>query len=439
MNLERWQQVSRVFKRALDRAPDARADYVARTCGDDASLRREVEELLRAHEQAEGASFISAPAVEDAAPLIAAEQDALAPAETISHYRVLRRIGTGGMGEVYLAEDTKPEHRHRKVALKLLHSQFTADREHLHRFKHEAEAALTLNHPNVMTIYEIGTAGDVRFIATEYIEGATLRQQLSERRLALPEALEIASQIAAALAAAHEAGIIHRDIKPENVMVRPDGYVKVLDFGLAKLTDQFQARHTDANDTTSHSLFQTNPGMVLGTISYMSPEQARGQPLDTRTDIWSLGVVLYELLTGRLPFEGADIYLQATAIMTREQPTLAHYLARVPAGLEEIVSRTLAKSPDARYQTAHDLLRDLRRLNRKLTTSGELEALLPAQMSRPVSSTPTLTIEAQPRARTTSGRSLVGAIKRHPRAAALWAATLSALAAIGFLLYESLS
>ena len=217
-------------------------------------------------------------------------------------YEILSPLGKGGMGEVYLAQDTRLK---RKVALKLLPASFTQNAERLRRFEQEAYAASALNHPNIITIYEIGESGEFHFIATEFIEGNTLRQQMADTRMNLREALEIAVQIASALAAAHAAGIVHRDIKPENIMLRPDGLVKVLDFGLAKLTEsQALANDTDAVTVAASN---TEPGVVMGTVRYMSPEQTRGLKVDGRSDIFSLGVVLYELVTGRAPFEGATI------------------------------------------------------------------------------------------------------------------------------------
>src|SRR6266540_508517 len=208
--------------------------------------------------------------------------------EVISHYRILKKLGEGGMGEVYLAQDIKLD---RKVALKLLPMATTGDEDRFRRFQQEANAASALNHPNILTIYEIGEEDSLHFIATEFIDGVTMREHVWQKRMKPSEVLEIAIQIASALSAAHEAGITHRDIKPENIMLRRDGYVKVLDFGLAKLTEQ------KSSDSEAPTMVRTLPGMVMGTIKYMSPEQARGLEVDARTDIWSLGVVLYEILT----------------------------------------------------------------------------------------------------------------------------------------------
>src|SRR6267143_2111012 len=217
----------------------------------------------------------------------------------LGRYEIRSLLGVGGMGEVYLAQDTQLR---RPVALKLLPPEFTLNEERLSRFKQEAFAASALNHPNILTIYEIGSEDDVYFIATEFIDGVSLRERMAKEGLTIEQVLDFGGQIASALAAAHAAGIVHRDIKPENVMVRRDGYVKVLDFGLAKLTEH-QGRHSDP-DAATMQMVRTDPGKVMGTANYMSPEQARGLEVDARTDIWSLGVMLYELSAGRVPFEG---------------------------------------------------------------------------------------------------------------------------------------
>jgi serine/threonine protein kinase/Tfp pilus assembly protein PilF len=268
----------------------------------------------------------------------------------LSHYRLIRPLGAGGMGEVYLAEDTRLG---RKVALKLLPSEFTKDADRVRRFEQEARAASALNHPNIITIHDIGQADGVHFIATEFIEGQTLRQRLMSGRMELTKALEIAQQVAAALAAAHAAGIVHRDIKPENVMLRPDGYIKVLDFGLAKLTES-QPSAVDTEAPTAARV-KTETGIVIGTVRYMSPEQARGQKVDQRTDIFSLGVVLYEMLTGRRPFEGATMSDVMAAILTKEPEPLAAHRSDVGPELAQAVMRCLAKEREERFQAAGEL------------------------------------------------------------------------------------
>ncbi|HEX6189679.1 MAG TPA: protein kinase [Pyrinomonadaceae bacterium] len=274
------------------------------------------------------------------------------------------------MGEVFLAQDTSLG---RKVALKLLRSDFTGNEERLRRFRQEARAASALNHPNILTIHEIRQEGSLHFMATEYVEGETLRQQISQARLTLGQVLDVAVQVASALAAAHEAGIVHRDIKPENVMLRSDGYVKVLDFGLAKLSDQKTA-HSAAPTLVK---VETEPGVVMGTFSYMSPEQARGLAVDARTDIWSLGVMIYELATGRQPFEGETASDVMSLILQKEPMPLTHSLPEVPSELERIVRKALRKDKEERYQTVKDLLIDLRNLRKGLDLEAEMERSSP--------------------------------------------------------------
>jgi len=272
------------------------------------------------------------------------------------------------MGEVYLAQDTKLD---RKVAIKFLHQQFSKDTDKLNRFIQEAKAASALNHPNILTVYEIGEVDGKNYIATELIDGSTLREQLSHKEsLQLSEILKIGIQVSEALAAAHQAGIIHRDIKPENIMLRKDGYAKVLDFGLAKLSEPGAVAigSTGSEDATRVQVI-TSPGLVMGTVSYMSPEQARGKETDARTDIWSLGVVLYEMLAGKVPFSGETINHTIVSILEKE-PTV---LISVPAELQRIVRKSMTKDVDMRYQSARDLLIDLKNLRRELDIQGELE------------------------------------------------------------------
>jgi eukaryotic-like serine/threonine-protein kinase len=289
--------------------------------------------------------------------------------ETISHYRILRKLDRGGMGEVFLAEDTKLG---RQLALKLLLAEYTRDPRRLGRFGQEARAASALNHPNIITIYEIGQAGERHYIATEYVDGETLRRRVKRSRLGAVEALDVAAQIASALAAAHAKGIIHRDIKPENVMLRPDGYVKVLDFGLAKLLEKSGERpDTDQEaETMEMHAAHTNPGAVMGTAWYMSPEQARGLPLDARTDIWSLGCVLYEMLGGRPPFDGETASHVIVSILEDEPEPLGERAPGLPPELERIVERALAKEREERYGSAGEMLEDLRRLRQRLEAEG---------------------------------------------------------------------
>jgi serine/threonine-protein kinase len=284
------------------------------------------------------------------------------------HYRILSLLGAGGMGEVYLAHDTKLD---RRVALKILPEEFAQDAERMRRFVQEAKSASALNHPNIITIYEIGDTDGTHFIATEFIDGQTLRQRMMPARMELTAALDITLQVATALSAAHEAGIIHRDIKPENVMLRRDGIVKVLDFGLAKLTER-RAPMTDTESPTALNP-QTDPGKVMGTAHYMSPEQARGVVVDSRSDIFSLGVMFYEMVTGRAPFAGATVTDIIIAIIQQEPAPITRYAPGAPGELVRIVSKALVKDRDERYQTARDLQIDLKRLKQRLEFEAELE------------------------------------------------------------------
>src|SRR5438552_1683168 len=276
----------------------------------------------------------------------------LAVGTKLGRYEIRSKIGEGGMGEVYLANDSELD---RTVAIKILPERLASDQQRLQRFVQEAKAASALNHPHILTIYEIGATGNSRYIATEFIDGDTLRHRMNQG-IKLLDVLEVASQITSALAAAHAAGIVHRDIKPENIMVRRDGYVKVLDFGLAKLTEPLPARHVTVGDSaaSTEGRVHTDPGKVMGTLRYMSPEQIRGQQGDGRTDIFSLGVVLYEMVAGRPPFGDATSGDLIAAILEQEAPPLARYFRQTPAELERIVSKALAKDREERYQGVKD-------------------------------------------------------------------------------------
>src|SRR6476659_519879 len=289
------------------------------------------------------------------------------PDRQISHYRILRKLGAGGMGEVYLAEDLNLG---RQVAVKVLARELTHNPEHLRRFEREARAASALNHPNILTVYEIGQADGAHFIATEFIEGESLSQRMHRGPLGIAEVLDIGIQVASALAAAHGARIVHRDIKRDNIMVREDHLVKVLDFGLAKLVEE-ETHEVDSEGVTQ-ALFKTTPGLVLGTTQYMSPEQARGQEVDERTDIWSLGVVLYRMLTGKPPFEGSTIGDVIASILKTEPAPLVNEVEPVPRELEQIVSKALRKDREDRYQHIKDLLIDLKDCKRELDFSSRL-------------------------------------------------------------------
>lgn len=388
MEPERWKQIDQLLEAALDRPPSQRAAFLNQACAGDAALRRKVESLLSSDEQAR--SFLESPAFEVAARELAGQSVSgtqtppLAnPApQRIGAYRLLEPLGHGGMGEVYLALDQR---LNRKVAVKLLPAEFTTDAERVRRFQQEAEAASAINHPNIITIHEINV--DERtyyyYIVTEYVEGETLRQRLAnapEKQMKLAEALNVAAQVAAALAAAHEAGIMHRDIKPENVMVRRDGIVKVLDFGLAKLTEAASSIiDSQAPTLARHS---TEAGTVMGTPRYMSPEQARGEKVDARTDIFSLGVVVYEMLAGRAPFTGATASDCIAAILKEEPPELRETNQKVTPQLEKIVRRCLEKQPERRFQSARDLTFALEELSGASAPSAVAQAVAPVRSRR---------------------------------------------------------
>jgi serine/threonine protein kinase/tetratricopeptide (TPR) repeat protein len=344
-----------IFETAIGREGSERQRFVAGACAGDAELRRKVETLLLAHENK--GSFLASPPLESE-PAI---RPALVVGQRFGAYRILGALGRGGMGEVYLAQDSRLG---RKVALKLLRTEPTRQPERAKRFEQEARAASALNHPNILTIHEIGQVGGAYYIVTEFIEGQTLRQRMAGERMKLQEALDVASQVANALAEAHAAGITHRDIKPENIMLRPTGLVKVLDFGLAKLTESSPAPLDSEAPTAAH--VNTGAGAVLGTPGYMSPEQARGLGADRRTDIFSLGVVLYEMIAGRSPFEGTTAGAIIAEILNQEPPPLARYSREVPEALEWIVRKALAKDREERYQGVKDLALDLKGLKQRL-------------------------------------------------------------------------
>jgi serine/threonine protein kinase len=406
MTPERWHQVKQIFQSAIECPPDERAAFLARACAGDPELRSEVESLISSHDQA--GDSIDAMAAEAATEMIADDQANPIIGKHIGHYKVLGRIGRGGMGEVFLAQDTKLG---RKVALKLLRNEYTTDEDRLRRFQQEARAASALNHPNILTIHEIGQEGSLHFIATEYVEGETLREHAARARVTLSQMLDVAVQAATALGAAHQAGIVHRDIKPENLMLRTDGYVKVLDFGLAKLTES-----TAGSDTAAPTRLkvETEPGVVMGTVTYMSPEQARGLAVDARTDIWSLGAMMYEMAAGCRPFEGETASDVIALILQKEPLPLGHYAAEVPPDLERIVKTALRKDKEERYQTVKDLLIDVKSLRKELELKAEIERSSPPAPSR-------TTRRRQPTAPTTYGSSpgyIVNGIKQHRRATA---------------------
>ena len=357
------------------------------------------------------------------------------PGTTISHYRIVSAVGSGGMGEVYLAQD---ERLGRKVALKLLPSEFVSDRVRRERFEREARTASALNHPSILTVYDMGEESGRYFIVTEFIEGETLRHRFVRGKLKLREALEIGIQVAGALSAAHAEGIVHRDIKPENIMIRRDGYVKVLDFGLAKLTQE-PARADPARESEVQTVHRaTDPGVVMGTAQYMSPEQAQALPVDGRSDIFSFGVVLYEMITAHLPFEGATRNHVIVSILEKEPAPLQRHLPDTPAELQRLISKCLAKDPDERYQVAKDLLLDLKALRHALEFEAEIETrsgVNRVETTRRSGPDSARISEPFPLVTRTisSAEYVVGEIKRHKKGALITVAAVVLIAAAALL------
>jgi serine/threonine protein kinase len=360
MTPARLEKIEEIFYAALEQEPNQVAQFLETACEGDEPLRRKVEELLASRQRV--GNFIEDSAAGIAAKIVENGKADLLIGQTFGHYKIFKQIGSGGMGEVYLATDVKAG---RRAALKLLPMHFTGDAERLKRFQQEARAVVALNHPNILTIYEIGEDHSTYYIASELIEGETLRDRLARGPMQLSEAVDVTIQVASALAAAHQAGIVHRDIKPENIMLRPDGYVKVLDFGIAKLAESVFAKAA-ADVAGSMTLVETNLGSIIGTVPYMSPEQACGAPVDKRTDIWSLGVVLYEMVHGHAPFTGHTPREVMTSILEKEPPPLKSHIRQAPAELQQIVSKTLRKERTDRYQSVSEILQALKNLRHKL-------------------------------------------------------------------------
>ncbi len=417
----RWQQIEDLFHAALEHASEKRADFLAEACGRDAVLCSEVISLLTAHEEAK-VSTLELPAQlvgQGAQELVREKQASLTEGQMFSHYRIHSLLGRGGMGEVYLAEDSLLG---RSVAIKLLPAAFTNDAERLRRFEREARATAALNHPNIVTIYEIGQHEHFHFIVMEFVPGQTLRQRIAAVALTTSIALDFALQIADALQAAHAAGVIHRDLKPENVMVRPDGRIKVLDFGLASLERPLLAP-TD-NQSSTQLLVATNSGVVMGTPQYMSPEQARGQRMDARTDIFSLGIMLYEMFAGQAPFIGATPNDAMAALLTLDPPPLTNS----PPALQHIISKTLRKDRDERYQTSNDLLLDLKKLKQEV--EAEMNERAKNDGETIAGSGTDITAEIKPPQMTSPAQVITATIKRQARAMFMSLALLLVVVAV---------
>ena len=366
MSAKRWQKVKGLFDAVVELDPKKRKAFLNQACGADDDLRRDVEKLLASSDEAE--SFMEQPAVGEVASLILERPESLVIGQQFSHYEIIKPLGAGGMGEVYLAQDTRLE---RKVALKILPAVFAQDAERMRRFVQEAKAASALNHPNILTIYEAGETENTNYIVSEYVKGQTLRERLRREPLSLKAALDVATQITSALQAAHGAGIVHRDIKPENVMIRPDGLAKLLDFGIAKLIE----KKTEPIDTEAATAIKahTKTGTLIGTAAYMSPEQARSKQVDARTDIFSFGVVLYEMLAGKLPFEGENAIDIISSILQKAPVPLCRLMPDAPHEIERIVGKALRKDCEERYQTAKDFLIDLKDLRETLAFDERLK------------------------------------------------------------------
>ncbi len=363
MNPARWQQIEQIYHAVLLRPPAERVEFLSSSCGEDEALRAEVESLLSA--QGESGDFLAQSDFNLGLRILTDARPLLSAGEAFGSYTILELLGRGGMGEVYLARDARLG---RRVALKLLPDHLAADRKLNERFQQEARAAAAISHPQVAHIYEVGEIDGQRYIAMEYVEGVTLRKRLRDvEPLPTVEALKLAAQVAAALGSAHASGIIHRDIKPENIVVRPDGLVKVLDFGLAKLNPTHAA--TEGEEEQHHHT--TTQGLILGTTRYMSPEQARGLPVNARTDVWSLGVVLYEMLCGSPPFDGLTNSDIIAEILKSEPPKLIEPDSKLHPSLRELLRRALSKNPAARYRTAAEMHTDLQHALKEFAARNE--------------------------------------------------------------------
>lgn len=358
----RWQQVEGLFLAAVELPPNDRAAFLDEHCDGDPELRAEIESLVQSADMAP--EFLDRPILDSVKKIAEEPPSTLAPHTRVAEYEIVSLLGAGGMGQVYLARDARLR---RQVAVKILSPQLTRNEQALRRFEHEAQSASALNHPNILTIFEFGESSGIHFMVSELVEGQTLRERLVAHNIGIPEALDIASQVAGALCVAHEAGIIHRDIKPENIIIRPDGLVKLLDFGIAKLAENHVLHRTRGSDLTI-------AGLVMGTLKYMSPEQARGITIDRRTDIYSLGAVLYEMLAGREPFQGETTSDLIAEILKSDPPPLEGPAPNVYPQLQSILSKAMCKDRAARYQTIGEFSQDLLKLKRDIEFQAHEDA-----------------------------------------------------------------
>lgn len=363
---ERWKIIEDLFHQCLDMSPDARAAFLAEHCGSDTELRNQVEALLES--ASKPFTVVNDRIMNAARDFVAAGTGrSVVAGKLISHYEIISWLGAGGMGDVYLAQDTRLK---RKVAIKVLKPSLIDDVRGMRRFEQEALAASALNHPNILTIFEFGNEQGLHFIAAEYVEGETLRQRLANGTLQASVAIDIAAQIAKALVAAHSARIVHRDIKPDNIIIRNDNLVKVLDFGIAKLSESQSSQNITPTQTTWVSVSQA--GAVVGSVKYMSPEQARGQAVDARSDLFSLGIVLYQMLAGKVPFDGHTASDVIAEILKSTPPSLDSLNLDVPPRLIEITDKAMCKDRVYRYQSAKEMLADLQEVQEGIRFSDKL-------------------------------------------------------------------
>jgi serine/threonine protein kinase/tetratricopeptide (TPR) repeat protein len=436
MKPERWQQIERLYHAALERKPAERVAFLRDACEGEDAVRCEIESLLGYQEKAE--QFIESPALEVAARRMAEDQVSSMVGRQFGSYKILSQLGAGGMGEVYLAEDIR---LNRKVAIKFILPKSTDDEQAQKRFIREAQAAAGLDHPNICAIHEVGQQDNISFIVMQYVDGQTLASRIQTKTLTLADTLDISIQVAGALSAAHSQGIIHRDIKPQNIIINSHGQIKVLDFGLAKVIKRGELLDGEAET----EVLLSTPGMIMGTPAYMSPEQVRGETLDARTDIFSFGSVLYEMVSGRHPFGEASPAATLSAILTTEPAPLARYVSDVPDELQRIVRKTLSKGKEARYQGIKDLLIDLRELKQDLEFEAKLERTASPESSnrervKRASGTTAVTASQLP-AQTdnlsstktqSSAEYIVGEITGHKLRTAMFVAALMAAAAVGY-------